>query len=206
MADTVPSVGSVPNVPSVPSVPTVGGPQAPPKPNAPQQAARQPQPLKKQSPGRVQSGSLVFFEYLFYKHDPYPLVLCSGVWSDQRVAGVNLHYLTFRYIRSLVHSYCGKQFSYQLIKGNRFVTNAFRSYKRQGIRNHRILDCDFLMRVLGSVRSFKPSEVEAIRQEIQRQIRGRQNPSAEQLADQFGARHDTGKPTYDDGRRNPNLG
>lgn len=133
----------------------------------------------------IQSGALTTFQYLHWKHDPYPLVLCSGIYTDGRVAGVNLHYLTFKYIRYLIQQYCGKAFSYPLIKGNTFIYNAFRTYKRDGIRTAKLLDCNFLMTVLGTVRSFKPSEVEAIRQEIQRQLRARMNQTAEEMSNEY---------------------
>ena len=90
----------------------------------------------------IGKGALTTFNYVFWKHDPYPLVLCSSVYHDGKVAGINLHYMTFKYIRYLIQQYCGKQFSYQLIKGNNYIYNAFRTYKRNGIRMAKILDCE----------------------------------------------------------------
>jgi hypothetical protein len=133
----------------------------------------------------IQRGSLATFQYLHWKHDPYPLVLVSGIYSDGRVAGVNLHYMTFRYIKYLINQYCGKQFSYPLIKNNNYIYNSFRSYKRDGLRGAKLLDCNFLMTVLGTVRSFKPNEIEAIRQEVQRQLRAKMNPTVEDAAKEF---------------------
>jgi hypothetical protein len=133
----------------------------------------------------IQKGALATFNYLHWKHDPYPLILCSSIYSDGRVAGVNLHYLTFRYIKYLIEQYCGKTFSYQLIKNNLYIHNAFRTYKRDGIRTAKLLDCDFLKTLLGTVRSFNPSEIEAIRQEIQKQLTARMNQTAEQLSQEY---------------------
>lgn len=134
----------------------------------------------------IQRGALTTFEYMFWKHDPYPLVLCSGIYaSDGRVAGINLHYLTFKYIKYLIQQYCGKQFSYELIKNNLYIYNSFRTYKRDGIRMAKLLDCEFLMTVLGTVRSFSPTEIEAIRQEVQRQLRARLNPTAEEATEEY---------------------
>jgi hypothetical protein len=133
----------------------------------------------------IKPGSLITFQYLFWQHDPYPLVLCAGIYKDGRVAAVNTHYLTFKYIKYLIQQYCGKQFSYSLIKGNRYIYNAFRSYKRDGIRMAKLMDCEFLMTLLGTVRSFNPTEIEAIRQEIQRQLRARLNKSADEATEEY---------------------
>lgn len=133
----------------------------------------------------IQRGALTTFNYLYWKHDPYPLVLCSGIYHDGKVAGVNLHYLTFKYIRYLIQQYCGKAFSYPLIKGNNYIYNAFRTYKRDGLRMAKLLDCEFLMTLLGTVRSFRPSEIEAIREEVQRQLRARMNPTAEEASREY---------------------
>jgi hypothetical protein len=133
----------------------------------------------------IQKGALTNFQYVFWKHDPYPLVLCSSIYHDGKVAGINLHYLTFKYIKYLIQQYCGKQFSYPLIKNNTFIYNAFRTYKRQGVRNAKLMDCEFLMTLLGTIRSFRPSEIEAIRQEVQRQLRARMNPTSQETAEEY---------------------
>lgn len=133
----------------------------------------------------IQAGALVNFNYTFWKHDPYPLILCAGIWPSGKVVGVNLHYMTFKYIRYLIQMYCGKAFSYQLIKNNTFIYNSFRSYKRDGIRMSKLLDCEFLMTLLGTVRSFSPNEIKAIREEVQRQLRARMNPSVDDATDEY---------------------
>lgn len=133
----------------------------------------------------LQPGALANFNYVFFKHDPYPLVLCSRIYTDGRVAGINLHYLTFKYIRYLIQQYCGKAFSYPLIKNNTFIYNAFRTYKRDGVRMVRLLDCEFLMTLLGTVRSFSPNEVRAIREEVQRQLSARMNPTVDDDTNEY---------------------
>ncbi len=157
------------------------------------------QPLRK--------GSIFVGRYLFWKHDPYPLVLVSSLYTDGRVAGVNLHYLTFNYVRKLVQNYCNKSFGYPLIKGDKYIVNAFRTYKKQGLRQVRVIDCDFLLNVLGSVRSYKPSEIEKIRQQVQQQLRQQVNPRADDIAKYFSQRtlqqKQGAKDTKADGRRVP---
>lgn len=132
----------------------------------------------------IAPGSLITFRYNFYHKDPSPLCLVGRV-SGGMVSGLNLHYLTFPYVKKLVSTYCGKNFQYQLIKGNKYITNAYRSYKAEGRKNVQILDCDFLMGVLGSVKSFKPTELEAIRNSVQKQLQEKLHPTSDDVAKQF---------------------
>jgi hypothetical protein len=133
----------------------------------------------------IQPGALIVFRYNFYKHDPSPLCLVGRMGMNGMLSGLNLHYLTFRYVKQLVQMYCGKNFNYQLIKGNKYIVNAYRSYKREGRKDVQVLDCDFLLGVLGTVRSFKPSELEAIRQSVQKQLQEKMHPTAEDVSKQY---------------------
>lgn len=215
-------MAEVPVVPTVPTVPVIGQTAQQPAAQERQRNLQKIADTAKQDIFRrvyyktIQQGSLATFNYLYWKHDPYPLLLCSGIWGDGKVAGVNLHYLTFRYIKYLIQQYCGKAFSFRLIKNNVFIANAFRCYKKDGIRTAKVLDCEFLIKVLGSIRSFNPNEIEAIRQEVQRQLRNKMNPSTEDLTEEYtrtvaGNQGTTDKyvdfsfprPTLDDARRNP---
>jgi hypothetical protein len=133
----------------------------------------------------VGKGSLIYFNYLFYIHDPYPLVVITDIFP-QYIRGVNLHYLTFPYIRRLLQPHCDDQgFSYYNIKGDQFIVNAFRTYKRSGIRTLKSLDCDFILNVLASVRSFDPAEIEGLRRIVQGQIRQRFQPRAELMTERY---------------------
>ena len=49
----------------------------------------------------------------------------------------------------------------------------------------KLLDCDYLSLVLGGVRSFKPSEIEAIRKYVQEQLRRKMNPTSEDTAKEY---------------------
>ena len=120
----------------------------------------------------VKKGSLVSFNYMFHKsgHDPNPNVMVTGTDSFY-VWGVNVHYLTFPYIRNLLQKNCNNtMFGYTNIKSDRFVTSAFRQYKKNGIRSLKKLDCDFVLNLLGSSRALTPAEVEAIRNTINDQM------------------------------------
>lgn len=167
-----------------------------------------PPSFKISTPAGILKGQIASFDYLYWKHDAKPLIICSSNYADGKVAGVNLHYLTFRYIKYLISQYCNKQFSYSLIKGNIFIANSFRTYKKEGIRNVKIIDCQFLNSVLGIAKSLNPSEMEAVRQEIERQLRERMQPNADELTkDYFAAlpnqKFNLNKQTLDDGRKNP---
>lgn len=158
-------------------------------------------------------GFLFSCQYQFFKHDPNPLVLMTRLYADGRVAGVNLHYLTFPYVRHLIRTFCGKgTFGYPQIKGDKFIVNAFRTYKRVGIRSVKAIDCGFLVSILGSLRSFNPAEVEAMRKEVQRQLMEKVNPKADDMAKQYSqmvppGREDFGlsRPTLNPGQE-PALG
>jgi hypothetical protein len=127
----------------------------------------------------LKRGSLVAFGYQRWIHDPYPLVLVTDVWPGVGMRGLNLHYLTFPYIRSLLQQGCpNPAFSYQNIKGDAYIVGAFRSYKWASIRQVKMLDCDFLLTVMGTVRSFDPNQVQAIRRSVQEQIQRLVNPPA----------------------------
>lgn len=130
----------------------------------------------------IAKGSLVTFQYAFHKpgHDPNPLVLITDIWPAY-IRGVNLHYLTPNYIKSLLQSNKdNRMFSYLNIKSNRYITSAFRQYKRQGIRGIRKFDTSFLTSVLSKIRSIDPHEVEAIRRSVREQIFQMMNPIAGQ--------------------------
>lgn len=142
-------------------------------------------PFKKTIYKTLAKGALANFGYTFYKHDPSPLVIVTDVFAD-RIRGVNLHYLTYRYMKGMLAPYCGNPgFSYRFIKHDQFVVNAFRTYKKIGIRGLKILDCNIINNALTKVRSFNPQELNVIRQEIQKQLQAQLNPTAEQLAQQY---------------------
>lgn len=120
----------------------------------------------------VKKGDLISFNYMFHKagHDPNPNVMVTGT-TLYYVWGVNIHYLTFPYIRNLLQRNCKNTlFGYQNIKSDNYVTSAFRQYKKNGIRSLKKLECDFVLNLLGSARALTPNEVEAIRNTINDQI------------------------------------
>ncbi len=134
---------------------------------------------------RIQKGSLIHFRYTNFKHDPYPLIIITDI-SANYIRGVNLHYLTFNYIKKLLGTYCDNQaFEYANIRGDAFLTNSFRTYKRAGVKQPNTLDCSFLLAVMQSVRSFDPGEVEHMRAYIKEQLKRQVNPRAQATEERY---------------------
>jgi hypothetical protein len=118
----------------------------------------------------VNKGSVIAFHYAgqtdHLVNDPYPLVIVSDVYSDS-VRGVNLHYLTMPTVRDVLIAHGNnKRFSYAFVKGQEYIVRAFRSYKRLGITNLKMLDVTFLQQVLSVVRALNPGEIDAMRAQI----------------------------------------
>jgi hypothetical protein len=122
--------------------------------------------------GTINKGDLISFSYIFHKtgHDPSPNVIVTDT-SSFYIRGLNIHYLTFPYIRKLLQDNCDNRlFSYRSIKDNSYLVSSFRQYKKTGIRNLKKLDCKYLLNLMASIRAITPNEVEAIRQTINDQL------------------------------------
>lgn len=139
------------------------------------------------SEGRITRGSLISFHYPRswaiipnVIHDSHPMVILTDIWPNY-IRGVNLHYLTFPYIKRLLLDYGGKNFQYAHIRPDKYLANAFRMYVRRGILQPKRLDTEFLINVMASVRSFSPGELERIRMNIQKQIQQRLQAKADEL-------------------------
>jgi hypothetical protein len=128
--------------------------------------------------GMLIRGNLIVFNYSMWVHDPYPLVLLSDVRPGQQIRGLNLHYLTFPFIKGLLRTVAGPMFSYGSIKGNKYLMSAFRSYKWNGVRQIKTLDTNFVLNVMATARSFDPNQIKAIRESVQEQINRVVNPPA----------------------------
>lgn len=136
----------------------------------------------------ITKGSLISFHYpRSYAmipnviHDPYPMVIITDIWP-QYIRGVNLHYLTFPYVKRILENWGGNQsFSYSNIRPDKYMANAFRMYVRAGVQRPKRLDSEWLKTILQSVRSFAPGEIEKIRANIQQQIQQRLQAKAKEL-------------------------
>jgi hypothetical protein len=131
----------------------------------------------------VHKGSIINFFYIGQRrqatHDPYPLLLVSDIFTDA-IRGINLNLLDAPYVTSLIKTYLDTPFSYANIKTDNYITNAFRTYKRNGISSLRMMDGDFLKGLAAAARSLDVNEIEQIRSQIETLIRqASQQPSAE---------------------------
>jgi len=137
---------------------------------------------------RITKGSLIWFRYTNYIHDPFPLVIITDIWQNH-IRGFNLHYLTFFYVKKLLSLHCDNMmFSYFLIKSNpyfRVFENSFRTYKRLGMKQVKKLDCSFLLNVLGSIMSFDPAEVEQMRVYVRERLAREAHPRAERMTERY---------------------
>ncbi len=183
-------MADIPQTPSAGQLPTPPPQQAqPPQPDQTQQPPQQQQkpPFKRVAAGiKPKKGDLIGFRYLYWKHDPRPLVLVTSEYKDGRIAGVNLHNLTLWDMKNLVSQYCNKNtISYQTaIKGRRELAKGFRTYKPDGMKGLIALDCENFLGRLGVVREKKllsPNEVAKLRQQIQQQLKRQVNPRARDL-------------------------
>ena len=142
-----------------------------------QEAGRNPR-----TPRQLTRGSLITFNYMNWIHDPYPLVIVTDLIPGNRVRGINLHYLTFPYIKLLLDRAKGNTaFSYQNVMDQEYIKNAFRHYKWNSIRQVKVLDLDFVLTVMAQVRSIDPGEVQKIREAVQAQIDRQVNVKASEV-------------------------
>lgn len=152
------------------------------------------------TPKVVHMGSIVNFHYTGQRtghqiHDPYPLVLVSNIYSDA-IRGLNLNYLTLPYVKAMINAFLDKNFSYQMIKGDTYLVGspeppkgdgkpgAFRSYKRTGISQLRIMDSAFLKAVAAVSRSLDPNELDQIRMQLEQLMKYQVNQPVAQAGPQ----------------------
>lgn len=144
----------------------------------------------------VGKGSLIKFYYsgipgksVIHDHNPVVILYSmQGKGSDKTVIrGVNIRYLTFPYIKHLLGTTnCDNpMISYNNIKGDKYITDAFRSYKRVGIKRLRKLDCNFILSVLSGMRSFHPSEIDQMRNYVREALKSLQQPRPTGMAKDY---------------------
>ena len=117
----------------------------------------------------VQKGSIVNFRYVGQTRvpikDAYPLVLVSDIFTNA-IRGINLNFLDSPYVKSMILNYLNKPFSYAFIKNDHYIVDAFRTYKRNGISQLRIMDSNFLIGLAKVARSLNVNEIDQVRQQI----------------------------------------
>jgi hypothetical protein len=82
--------------------------------------------------------------------------------------------LTFNQIKQVLQkdklNGCRTGFNYQNVKPYEYIVDAYRTYKRNGLKNLKVLDCDLILRSMSVSRSIDPQESEAIRENVKDQI------------------------------------
>jgi hypothetical protein len=134
-------------------------------------------------------GSLISFEYpkSFAMipniiHDPRPMLIITDIFSPNYIRGLNLHYLTFNYVKRILQAHSGNaSFSYSNIRPDNYMVTAFRMYNLKGVIRPKRLDSEWLKTVLASVRTFDIGELEKIRSTIEQQIQSRLQVRANEL-------------------------
>lgn len=136
----------------------------------------------------ILKGSLIIFNYSFWRHDPRPLVIVTDYNMSGKMRGINLHYLTYSYIRNILNiaSVSQNGFSYNNIKNNSYIVNSFRSYKWSGISQIKKFDINFINQMINNVRNFDPNQIQSIRQSVNQQLQQPYVPSADSLTDNQG--------------------
>lgn len=127
----------------------------------------------------VRRGSLIWFKYpvsqgqdRYQINDPTPLVVVTDIWPSV-LRGVNLHYLTMPYITTMIQNCGNGGYSYSNVKADRYIANAFRMYYRKGMSGIQKVDSNSLLSMNEVNRQAKlltPTELEAMRQQVQKQI------------------------------------
>ena len=148
------------------------------------------QPLQQMTQADGSRGRVISFMYSWYKHDPYPVIITTGLLSNGRIGGLNIRYLPFPVFRTLLNVWAGNPgFSYQaVVKQAPLLRRAFRTYKIQGIRNAKAIDWKAMLSVLSIIRSYSPEEMEAIKQAVDNQILARQPEIINEIFGQAAAR------------------
>ena len=109
-----------------------------------------------------------------------PCILVIGVNKHGNLQAVNLRWLLPPFVAQALKMAGGGGVSYGSIKSTN-IRDGYRTYKVKGLRNVRVLDTAFMRGVLRSIQQISPNEVNAIRQEIERQLAARLNPLASSL-------------------------
>jgi len=133
----------------------------------------------------INVGSIVQFKYTFAKHDPKPLVLLTDI-SGEYYKGLNLHYLRATPVMNLIRAdrmnACNRRtFSWNDVKNNAYIKESFRIYKKIGITNIGLLNCEYLKLIIAASKKLDVQDLTAYRLNIDKQIAKEVNRSVQQF-------------------------
>lgn len=132
--------------------------------------------------GATIPGVMLSFDYLFWQHDPRPLIITCryvGLYGanlpENLLAGFNLHYLPFGLIRMLIRGFTNDPQG-TIRAGLRHQTTklVYRTYKIKGISQARRIDWNSFMQRVAIMRQFTAAEREALIRSVELQLT--QNP------------------------------
>ena len=131
----------------------------------------------------IGKGSIIQFSYSFAKHDPKPLVLLTDTDANF-YKGLNLHYLRATPIMNLIskermNACDNRNFSWNSVKNNSYIKNAFRIYKKNGVKNLKLLNCEYLKMILAAAKKLNIQDLTAYRLNIDKQIAREVNKSVQ---------------------------
>lgn len=120
---------------------------------------------------KIAGGTVVSFLYLNYHHDPYPVIIISGV-SSKRIFGINLHYLPFNIFRTLLRKWGDNPvFNYEnVVKNHNFLKKAFRSYNYEFIRNAKKVNWKTIIQAMTVLRKYPQNEIVKLQKMVDKQI------------------------------------
>jgi len=127
-------------------------------------------------------GTICKARYLFPHKDPLPCILVIGQNKYNNLQAINLRWLLPHFVAQTLRMAGGSGVNYLSVRGTPNILEGYRTYKVKGLRNVRVFDTDFMRDVLRSIQTISPNEIAAIRQEIERQLAERLNPTAASLA------------------------
>ena len=133
-------------------------------------------------------GGLITFNYSYWKSDPYPLVIISPPPKQPQITvgvgklwGVNLHKFSMIEVSKIINDSRFPSFSYTTSIKNTNLKDAYRCYKWSGIRQVKILNPEFLLNIISSIKSYDPAEHAIIRKNVQEQLKQQMNPKSYEI-------------------------
>ena len=76
---------------------------------------------------------------------------------------------------------CRVGFNYQNVKPYKYIIEAYRTYKKNGIKTLKVLNCDLIAKSVSVARAIDPQEADAIRDNIKSQIGNLVNTTVQEV-------------------------
>lgn len=127
---------------------------------------------------RFMPGIIMSFSYLFWRHDPRPLVLASKYvpkyganLRENLLAGFNIHYVPMHMVRAFIRAHVWQvAVATQAALRHPILKKSYRTYKIGGITQARKLDYRSFIENVDSLNKLSPAERENLILSIEAQI------------------------------------